>query len=687
MSTDPFEQKFGILADSTLNNKLPEMKNFSIGFQVIDTEDDNSRAFGVQIYNVGKHLVMVPMFWLKGKIKGGEVMYVKDFNRFMPFTESDINNLKSGKTFSMGDPEAEEDKKTKGDAYSVSTMELNWLNTKRAGEVTVIDRADVIKMMRGCPELRLPRLEDIKLFGPKAAADIVETMKNVASFTNNMMRFHTPEEIGNVLMPGLKAGALIEKTASIKPRKALTFIDNPFCKEAAALPLELKHDLMKNGIVAVDARKEASVALKEKKGVTRYATPSASGKYKLLNTDGTVSDADIIVLDAGGNGAYEGPCCCDSKQSSIKSSRCLVVIDGKASYTDADKLTVDTEEIKEASIGKEVTASALKDCLPVKEYKKDAFEQPGHIIVYDKAHDTAYRGDLTTAGNDIVFQIGWGNPAFRIVLTGKPGVLFTEAGIMYVPSTARLIDLSSYNVNETTTWYGVQSSINDALITGGYETVKVASDGSMWRIEDKANKDGFIGFKDAFKYLVAEVGLRAKQAADILEDAKNSASFGRITDGIRFWVKRASFDPADDPWRGVGNDIYETREAGMKKSGPLDDGALKRIDDASKTDVKELFDTQLMTELAKSAYSVDKAKEYLPIIARALDRICRTLVMFYWHNEDFEEKYGKQNIPQLEDALKDNIQSLGSLITYLKDKTVQDEDFEDNEDELQQEMA
>ena len=74
-------------------------------------------------------------------------------------------------------------------------------------------------------------------------------------------------------------------------------------------------------------------------------------------------------------------------------------------------------------------------------------------------------------------------------------------------------------------------------------------------------------------------------------------------------------------------------------AGPLDDGALKRIVEASKTDAKELFDTQLMTELAKSAYSVDKAKDYLPIIARALDRICRTLVMFYWHNEDFEEKY------------------------------------------------
>lgn len=167
MATEPFEQKFGILADSTLNAKLPEMKTFAIGFQVVDTEDENSRAFGVQLYNIGKHLVMVPMFWLKGKVKGGEVMYVKDLNRFLPFTEVDVNNLKTGKTFSMGDPEPEGDKKSKGDAYSVSTMELNWLNTKRAGEVTLIDKRDIAQMLAHTGEYKMPELKDIRMFGPQ----------------------------------------------------------------------------------------------------------------------------------------------------------------------------------------------------------------------------------------------------------------------------------------------------------------------------------------------------------------------------------------------------------------------------------------------------------------------------------------------------------------------------------------
>lgn len=688
MATEPFEQKFGILADSTLNAKLPEMKTFAIGFQVVDTEDENSRAFGVQLYNIGKHLVMVPMFWLKGKVKGGEVMYVKDLNRFLPFTEVDVNNLKTGKTFSMGDPEPEGDKKSKGDAYSVSTMELNWLNTKRAGEVTLIDKRDIAQMLAHTGEYKMPELKDIRMFGPKAAADFTQTMKDHPEFTNTLMRFHTPEEIADAVMPGLRNGALIEKTASIKPKTALYFVDDPFCKEAKELPMELKQLLMQEGIVAVDSRKEASIALKEKKAVTRYANPTSSGKYKFVGYDGTLKDAEIIVFNGKALGCEEVPCCCNG-DTPLMPGKALVVMDGKASYAKPSQLTVDTEDVKDADLGKSVTVEGIRSSLskPNGEWQRDVFEQKGNVVFYDKSHDTAYCGELRTEGAEIVFRTGWDQPTLRLVLTGKPGTLFIEAGVMYIPSTAKMIDLSSYKRNDQREFKSVQSAVSDTLVRGGFETVKVASDGSLWRIADSKGGKDMAGYNDSFRYLVSEVGLRAKQAAEILADAKADSKFGRFGDGVSFWVKRASFDPADDPWKGVGNDIYETREAGLKLSGPLDDKALKRIDDASKTDVKELFDTQIMTELAKSAYSVDKVQEYLPYMARALDRVCRTLIMFYWHNEDFEERYGKQNIPQLEDSLKDNIQSLGGLISYLKDKTVKDDDMEEDEDELSEEMA
>ena len=162
MATTPLEQKFGILANSTLTDKMPGLDEDSLGFQIVQTEDDDSRAFGVQVYNIGKHLVLVPMFFLDGKIKGGEVMFVKDLNKFLPLTEVEVNNLESGKTFSMGEPEKEVEK-NKGTAYRTSTMELNWLNSKRAGEVGIVDAEDIHQMYKaammldrgGCPKLKV----------------------------------------------------------------------------------------------------------------------------------------------------------------------------------------------------------------------------------------------------------------------------------------------------------------------------------------------------------------------------------------------------------------------------------------------------------------------------------------------------------------------------------------------------
>ena len=62
--------------------------------------------------------------------------------------------------------------------------------------------------------------------------------------------------------------------------------------------------------------------------------------------------------------------------------------------------------------------------------------------------------------------------------------------------------------------------------------------------------------------------------------------------------------------------------------------------------------------------------------------------MFYWHNDAFVERYGKQNLDQIEDSLKDNLQSLGDLVIYLKEKTITAEQAigQDQGDDLSKDM-
>ncbi len=44
--------------------------------------------------------------------------------------------------------------------------------------------------------------------------------------------------------------------------------------------------------------------------------------------------------------------------------------------------------------------------------------------------------------------------------------------------------------------------------------------------------------------------------------------------------------------------------------------------------------------------------------------------LFYWHNEEFADRYGKGDMPELENTLRNAFEMLGDLILFLKEKDV-----------------
>jgi hypothetical protein len=61
---------------------------------------------------------------------------------------------------------------------------------------------------------------------------------------------------------------------------------------------------------------------------------------------------------------------------------------------------------------------------------------------------------------------------------------------------------------------------------------------------------------------------------------------------------------------------------------------------------------------------------YLGDLMKALDRIGRIAFHFYWHQKSFEERYGKHDLPELEDTLLTTFEYLGDLILFLMKKTI-----------------
>ena len=73
---------------------------------------------------------------------------------------------------------------------------------------------------------------------------------------------------------------------------------------------------------------------------------------------------------------------------------------------------------------------------------------------------------------------------------------------------------------------------------------------------------------------------------------------------------------------------------------------------------------------------------YIGDLLLALDRIGRILFLYYWHNDKFRERYGSQDMSELEDNLRNVFKNLGELALFLKQKTVEPDKADTSEAKL-----
>jgi hypothetical protein len=64
---------------------------YLLGFEIVDKNEENNRLVGVFAFRVSGEILMVPVFFLNGKIKGQDLLYRKPVNRFYPNTEKWIS--------------------------------------------------------------------------------------------------------------------------------------------------------------------------------------------------------------------------------------------------------------------------------------------------------------------------------------------------------------------------------------------------------------------------------------------------------------------------------------------------------------------------------------------------------------------------------------------------------------------
>lgn len=226
-----------------------------------------------------------------------------------------------------------------------------------------------------------------------------------------------------------------------------------------------------------------------------------------------------------------------------------------------------------------------------------------------------------------------------------------------------------------------------------------------------------VGYKQACITLITRLGVRNKDAKSLLKKAAvnrktvcllklgqfvgvgvnmppgQSPSADEYT-GIPTY-ESPYFDESKMPFTGVelppqnnylgeniGGDISRQSEEEGSGEAEFDEEAGQLAQEAAQLGQKHVFDKAAIGGLAKVYDTGAVIDSYIPEFIQAVDRLGRVLFLYYWKHNDFIERYGTDDVIEMEDSLRSCFKQLGKLTLDLKRKAVGNGDADADVDTL-----
>ena len=100
---DQFEQAFADIAYSYLQEKVPNLMEFLVGFEVVDKDDSGAKGLGLFAFKIGDRYLYCPVFFLNAELKPLELLWLKDKDIFVPLDEDWVSYLLKNKPLVLGE--------------------------------------------------------------------------------------------------------------------------------------------------------------------------------------------------------------------------------------------------------------------------------------------------------------------------------------------------------------------------------------------------------------------------------------------------------------------------------------------------------------------------------------------------------------------------------------------------------
>ena len=735
----PFEQAVSNIAHAYIRDAAPMLLDHEIGFQLLDRSDDNKRAIGVMGFKLGSQTLYAPVFFLKGQIKGNELLYIKDEDMFVPLDEKWVMYLLNRKPVSLGE----------GVNKNTASIGVRWPNLDQLRQSPVkygswVDGflpvyaalrtkgAEMLKAARYAP-FTLPEL--LKRAGHESVARLLVTAQAYPWLEGQLERYHGPDFFKRAVAscpprfvpqpPTIKRAA----DDSNSPKKLVLIYTHSTLRESI-LPHDLTEkeveDLTRDGVVIRDSREPEKADEQVSKAYDVAASwkmwnPTETGLYDVLVNGGELEKCLVVV------NPYN-----DTK---IAAATVVVPLDSRA-WAAANHVNVwvnkqyDSAEWDKwydglSAVTSLDASSGTKLILSSTRTGTQPFRVNGRIGSVD-GRDTfeinfSYASDCDLNNRSEVWHDDSGNPrspflddpaetwssrSCRLaILPHKTGKFRHPGDGLSAPSGFKLLSLkksvtsfldsvSSEDDKKPEFALGSQSDVNWLMM-------RKSANLKLWTNREEYGLNGRRMSKTAALIsLVKDYGLREAVSRDMLKAAEVAAARNGGDGAKQYWIKLAlpwqqdegpDAPPFPEPRESsddmMGHGNFTTQMSQQEnvpvpafqgrpntepyEMQPLDQGTMSSINRAAQSGQKEVMDTAVMDGLLRMGNIDREIEECLDGMLPGVDKFGRMLFLLYSHGEQFAERYGKEDLRELEDGLRDAFAKAGEIILFLKTREIE----------------
>jgi hypothetical protein len=729
-----FESAFGQIAHDYLQDRSPALLDYEVGFQLLDRDDDKNRSFGVTAFKVGPMWLYAPVFYVNGKLKGEELLYIKDKDMFCPLDDAWVDMLLRKIPTQVGQA-TPFNTYAQGvrppDLHDIGMSPRKFASALPAFAPWAVDAVDrFVTIATGAATPPQDLLGFIGQCGVKAASAWHALLTEYPPLRAGFDRLYPVKAVQAAITKAASRPERPARRGPIRPRRLV--LDGPPAQAKVAVyrpedrrPIGLddtdREAMLRDGLVIKDARDESETskafAVPVLEDLDRtLRSPDTAGLYAILDRDGRTVKCLVFpapVNDSGVSGLLVIPIEGGKERDWTVAHPTRVY--AATQYPDAE-FRAEIEKLPKMGDPDSGTLIVAIDPTtpgaPVASLPFEVGTRRGDrdgVSTRDAYFRTCCLDTKPAFGRGGKWPLGhvsgdqpsadFRSKRVRLGLPEGSAFEFQDATLR-VPETARRLTLSRRALEDMDSdrfELGDKAEVLLGIRKAG-AVIEVAGAAS----ERAINQQRVGSDRDALTALVLGHGLGESEARGLLDIATKEARHGR---GARFLIKYADGYPRfgdealapafPEPHYSNGSALHpdrqtlpfqersvpveslRTRSDAAERYRPMtdppepDQGMLRAAARASEEGDREFFDVAGLQSLLRVVSTDDLLDDDLDTVTRGMDAMGRQLLKMYFHDEQYIDRYGSAGAKELEDAFRNTFEATGKLVIAARQQTIE----------------